>query len=167
MPGWMLWLCQFSIIAYAVLGGVFLAFSDFIMRSLSRAHGNGGVEVMQIINREVFRYIFIPLFLLMAPVSIALGVSAHLFLSSAAAALLIAAGGVYLVGAFIVTIAGNVPLNEALAKMDVASPETRAYWAQTYLPRWTFLNSVRTAACAAAAALCLFGLIEALRSAGA
>jgi len=48
-------LTQFAILAYALVGGVFLAFSDFIMRSLSLTSGVGGVEAMQVINREVFR----------------------------------------------------------------------------------------------------------------
>ena len=35
---------QFAIIAYALVGGVFLAFSDFIMRSLANTGGVGGVD---------------------------------------------------------------------------------------------------------------------------
>jgi len=57
---------QTSIVAYALVGGVFLAFSDFIMRSLSHTGGVGGVEAMQVINREVFRWVFMTLFLGMA-----------------------------------------------------------------------------------------------------
>ncbi|MEM9441833.1 MAG: hypothetical protein AAGA73_15430 [Pseudomonadota bacterium] len=59
-------LCQFVILAYALLGGVFLAFSDFIMRSLANTGGTGGIEAMQVINREVFRWVFMALFLGMA-----------------------------------------------------------------------------------------------------
>jgi transposase-like protein len=50
-------------------------------------------------------------------------------------------------------------LNEALAGMETASSTTRDYWMQTYVPRWTFWNSVRTLACAISAALLLFGLL--------
>ncbi len=53
MTTWMLLLGYFSALAYAVLGGVFLAFSDFIMRALSVTSGTGGVEAMNAINREV------------------------------------------------------------------------------------------------------------------
>ena len=56
-------LMQVAILAYALVGGVFLAFSDFIMRSLSLTGGLGGVEAMQVINREVFRWVFMTLFL--------------------------------------------------------------------------------------------------------
>ena len=48
-------LIQFAILAYALVGGVFLAFSDFVMRPLALTGGAGGVEVMQSINREVLR----------------------------------------------------------------------------------------------------------------
>ncbi|MEP0640528.1 MAG: hypothetical protein ABJC93_16505, partial [Roseobacter sp.] len=61
---------QFAIIAYALVSGVFLAFSDFIMRSLAHTGGIGGVDAMQAINREVFRWVFMTLFIGMAPISL-------------------------------------------------------------------------------------------------
>ena len=154
-----LFLAQFSIIAYALVGGVFLAFSDFIMRSLAITGGVGGVEAMQVINREVFRWVFMALFLGMAAVSLVIASYGALGLSGPAGTLIMAAGLVYLIGCFAVTVFFNVPMNEALAGMDLSSDATRDYWMQTYLPRWTFWNSVRTVACAASAALLLFGLL--------
>ena len=152
-------LAQFSILAYALVGGVFLAFSDFIMRSLAITGGVGGVEAMQVINREVFRWVFMALFLGMAAVSLVIAGYGALGLSSPAGTLIMAAGLVYLIGCFAVTVFFNVPMNEALAGMDLSSDATRDYWTQTYLPRWTFWNSVRTVACAVSAALLLFGLL--------
>ncbi|MDJ1018061.1 MAG: DUF1772 domain-containing protein [Paracoccaceae bacterium] len=154
-----LFLAQFSIIAYALVGGVFLAFSDFIMRSLAITGGVGGVEAMQVINREVFRWVFMALFLGMAAVSLVIASYGALGLSGPAGTLIMAAGLVYLIGCFAVTVFFNVPMNEALAGMDLSSDATRDYWTQTYLPRWTFWNSVRTVACAVSAALLLFGLL--------
>ena len=61
---------QFAFLAYALVAGAFLAFSDVIMRSLSLTGGVGGVEAMQVINREVFRRVFMALFLGMAAVSL-------------------------------------------------------------------------------------------------
>lgn len=152
-------LSQFAILAYALLGGVFLAFSDFIMRSLALTSGHGGVEAMQVINREVFRWIFMALFLGMAAISLVVAGYGGFWLSGGAGTLIMAAGLVYLVGCFGVTVFFNVPMNEALAGMETASDSTRDYWMQTYVPRWTFWNTVRTAACAASAALLLVGLI--------
>ncbi len=149
---------HFAVLAYALVGGVFLAFSDFIMRALSVTSGHGGAEAMQAINREVFRWVFMTLFLGLAVMSLALIVLAVLGQTGPAAPFVAAAGLVYLLGCFGVTVVFNVPMNEALAGMDLSQDATRAYWTGTYLPRWTFWNTVRTVACAVAAALLLFGL---------
>ena len=68
-------LLHIAVLAYALVAGVFLAFSDFIMRSLAITSGSGGVEAMQAINREVFRWIFMTLFLGMAAGSAAIAAS--------------------------------------------------------------------------------------------
>ncbi len=152
-------LMQLSILAYALVAGVFLAFSDFIMRSLAITGGVGGVEAMQVINREVFRWIFMTLFLGMAVVSIIIAGYAWVGLSGASGVLILLAALVYLFGCFGVTVAFNVPMNQALAGMELTSQATQDYWLQTYVPRWTFWNSVRTGAAALSAALLLFGLL--------
>ena len=153
------YLSHLAVLAYALVGGVFLAFSDFIMRSLSLTSGHGGAEAMQVINREVFRWVFMALFLGMAAVSVLIAGYAWIALSGPAGTLIGVAALVYLVGCFGVTVAFNVPMNEALAGMDLAEASTQSYWRGTYLPRWTFWNSVRTGAAALSAALLLFGLL--------
>ena len=153
MPLWLSFLAQFSILAYALLGGVFLAFSDFIMRALSVAEGGGGAAAMQAINREVFRFVFIPLFLAMAPISVVLAAGA--WMTGAAHWPFVVAGAIYLLGAFAVTIARNVPMNNALAALDANGPGAQSYWVDTYVPDWTFWNSVRAASCILAAAIML------------
>lgn len=157
-------LSQVAILAYALVGGVFLAFSDFIMRSLSLTGGTRGAEAMQTINREVFRWVFMTLFLGMAGVSPVLVGYGVVNLSHPSGALILLAGLVYLVGCFGVTVVFNVPMNEALARMDLREEATRAYWTETYVPRWTIWNTVRTLACAAAAALLLVGLLWAMQA---
>lgn len=152
-------LLQVSILAYAVVAGVFLAFSDFIMRALAITGGVGGVEAMQVINREVFRWIFMTLFLGMAGLSLVIAGYAWIGLNGSAGFLILLAALVYLVGCFGVTVAFNVPMNQALAGMELSSEATRDYWLQTYVPRWTFWNSVRTGSAALSAALLLFGLL--------
>ncbi len=151
-------LMQFSVIAYALVAGVFLAFSDFIMRSLAATSDDGGVEAMQVINREVFRWVFMTLFLGMAPVSLLIDGYAWFNLSGPSGLLILIAAIVYLVGCIGVTIIFNVPMNEALSGLALSSDATRDYWSQTYVPRWTFWNTVRTIASTAAATLLLFGL---------
>jgi uncharacterized membrane protein len=148
-------LLQLSIIAYALVAGAFLAFSDYIMRSFALTGGAGGLEAMQVINRVVF----MALFLGMAGVSLLIAGYAWIGLSGPASALIGVAALVYFIGCFGVTVAFNVPMNEALAGMDSCSESTRDYWLQSYVPRWTFWNSVRTGAAALSSALLLFGLL--------
>jgi uncharacterized membrane protein len=63
----------------------------------------------------------------------------------------------YFVGTFVVTIAGNVPLNNRLA---AAVPDENAVllW-EHYLERWTQLNTLRTIAAIASSLTFTLGLI--------
>ncbi len=133
-------------LAYAVIGGVFLAFSDFIMRALRLTSGTGGVEAMQIINREVFYWIFMVLFIGLAPVSLGVLWYASTSLTGTGATLLQVSAISYLVGVFGVTVAQNVPMNTMLGNMDLAAESTVQYWVTHYVPKWTLWNSVRTGA---------------------
>ncbi|MEO1308488.1 MAG: anthrone oxygenase family protein [Pseudomonadota bacterium] len=148
---------QFAALALALVGGVFLAFSDFIMRSLSKTSGAGGIEAMQVINREVFRWIFMTLFLGLAALSALLVAYGLIATDGSTRMLLSAAGLAYLLGCFGVTVFFNVPMNEALAKMDLGAAETQVYWVETYLPGWTGWNTFRAIACIISAAF-LMGL---------
>lgn len=65
--------------------------------------------------------------------------------------LLLAAGLLYVVGTFLVTMAFNVPRNERLARLNAESPEATAYW-PVYVREWSVWNHVRTAAAIASAA---------------
>ena len=160
----MILLLHLAVLAYALVAGVFLAFSDFIMRSLAITSGGGGAEAMQAINREVFRWIFMTLFLGMAAASVAIAVYAWIAFDGTAGMLILTAALVYLVFCFGVTVVFSVPMNEALASMETASETTRDYWLQTYVPRWTFWNTVRTVASTVSAALLLTGLILTTKS---
>ena len=127
------------------------------MRSLGRTSGTGGIEAMQIINREVFRWIFMVLFLGLVPVSLFLVVYGLTSLDGTARTMIVLAGMVYLIGSFGVTIRFNVPMNEMLAGMEISHEITKMYWTEVYLPRWTFWNSVRMAACVASSILLMIG----------
>jgi uncharacterized membrane protein len=72
---------------------------------------------------------------------------------------LIAGGVLYLV-AFVVTVAYNVPRNDALALVDPASPEAAARWA-SYYREWMIGNHVRTVAALAAAGAFVTALVRA------
>lgn len=148
-------LMQVIILSYAIVAGVFIAFSDFIMRSLSRASGVAGIEVMQQINREVFRWLFMVLFIGLAPLSIGVALYGVFSIEGIRGHTMAAAGLVYLIGCFAVTIVFNVPLNDRLDKLSTSDAPTETFWRQTYLPQWTRWNTVRSTACVVSAMLLL------------
>jgi len=153
------YVAHLAVLAYALVGGVFLAFSDFIMRALSVTGGHAGAEAMQAINREVFRWVFMVLFLGLAPVSLLIAAHGAIFVQGGPGMVMMLAGLSYVVGCFGVTVFFNVPMNETLAGMKASENAAQDYWTRTYLPRWSFWNTVRTVACGLSAALLLFSLV--------
>lgn len=142
----------------AMVSGVFLGFSDFIMRSLSAATPQAGIEAMQQINRKVLSSVFVVWLLGLAPVSVGLAVHAWLFMDGPARGWFIAGCAIYVVGCFLVTVLGNVPMNRRLDTMAVDGADTAVYWT-TYGTWWTLWNHVRTVASGLAAAALLVGCV--------
>lgn len=64
---------------------------------------------------------------------------------------LLAGAFLYLVGTFGVTMAFNVPRNDALAGLDPGDAEAATAWTR-YVREWTVWNHVRTVAALAASA---------------
>ena len=153
IPLWIIITCQTSVIACGLVAGVFLTFSDFVLRSLAGAStsAGAGVDVMQTISREVFRTVFMVLLLGMCVVSISLLSCVWLRGMGPASDWAIAGGVIYLAGVFFVTVVFNVALNNRLAAFNANTAEAIDFWKKTYLPRWTFWNSVRTIAASASA----------------
>lgn len=129
-----------------LVGGVFLAFSDFVMKSLGRIAPQAGVAAMQEINVVVLRSWFLRAFFATALLSVAAAALALARWQWPASAFLLLAAASYLAGTFLVTIACNVPRNNALAR------EGTRVWAD-YLASWTRWNHVRAVSSLAAAAL--------------
>jgi uncharacterized membrane protein len=134
------------------VAGFFFAFSVCVMRALERLPRDQGIAAMQSINVVVLNPWFFTAFFGTAVVCMILAVFA-LFTWSASGALYLLAGSLlYLAGSIFVTLAFNVPLNDALAAVNPHSAEGAALWAR-YLANWTAWNHVRTAASFGAAAL--------------
>ncbi len=138
-----------SLLGAAIIGGGLFVFSSFIMKSLSQLPAAQGIAAMQSINVVVINVSFIGTFMGTAALSVAI-----LFVSfgeaGSVAGMLANVGAVlYLVGTFLVTVRGNVPLNNKLADAAADDPSSVALW-EDYLVRWTRLNTLRTAASLAA-----------------
>ena len=65
----------------------------------------------------------------------------------------------YFAGTFLVTMFGNVALNDRLASVSPSDPAAAKFWMH-YLDRWTMWNTVRTIAAIAATFLFTVGLIQ-------
>lgn len=150
------WVLALASLVASLVAGVFLTFSDFVMRSLGAAAPAAGMEAMQQINRKVYRSVFMVLLMGMVPASLAIAAYAATFAGSAAGVWLLAGAGLYLLGVFGVTAAGNVPMNKKLDVLDLTGHAPLGYWAR-YERNWTLLNHVRTVASAGTAICFLVG----------
>lgn len=156
---WFFTVIEVSVIACGLVSGVFLAFSDFIMRSLDGSEKAAGVEVMQVINREVFRTVFMFLLIGMSILFPLIAGYAYYSISGPTAGLIMTGGTVYFFGVFVVSIFFNIPMNERLDKQEYAGAEAATYWSNVYFPRWTFWNYVRAISSSGAAVCFLVACI--------
>ena len=140
----------------ALVGGVFFAFSNFVMKALALLDPPCGVAAMQSINRVVLNPLFLSVFMGTGAVCLLLMVRAVLRWQDPAAVFLLSGGGIYLIGNIVVTMAFNVPRNDSLARVDPASAAAAQPW-RDYLVGWTRWNHVRTITALGAAALLMLG----------
>jgi len=145
-------LLWFSAIGCGLLGGLYFAFSTFIMTALARLDQAAGISAMNAINTTIMRSLFMPIFLGTTLTSLALAGLSFLRWSEPGALAMLAGGVLYVAGMFVVTMVFNVPLNNALAAVDPQGADAASVWVR-YLRDWTFWNHVRTVACIAASAL--------------
>jgi uncharacterized membrane protein len=153
VDGWAL-LTLLTAVAAAVVGGVFFAFSGFVMAGLGRAPEEVGASAMAEINVTALRP---PLMLLLFGTALAcLVVLVRGLLAGSWPE--VAGAAVYLAGCLGVTAAGNVPLNNRLLTAVATGTDVAPTWRQ-YLRRWTALNHLRSGAGALASLLLLLPVL--------
>jgi len=140
---WPLYLSLFLALWSAVIGGVFSAFSEFIMAALMRTAPAGGIETMQQINRTVIKTQFVAGIILIAPLSIGFAIYAFMAMDGSARFAVLIAPLIYLPSVFLMTIFGNVPMNNKLDRLDAHTGEADDYW-RVYGHVWTRLNHARS-----------------------
>lgn len=141
----------------AIATGVFYAFSAFVMAGLDRRLPSTAVGAMQGINDAAVRP---PLMLVLfgtALLCLVVAVVALIDLDGADRWFALAGAVLYLVGVVGVTMLGNVPLNEQLAKADADGPAAAEAWRRFHQP-WNAYNHVRTIASLAATAAMIASL---------
>ncbi len=150
-------LILFTALGCGLVSGIFFAFSTFIMQGLEKLAPDQGIAAMQSINRLAITPLFMTALFATALLCVALIVWAALAWDRPQARWIAPAGALYLVGSIGVTIAANVPRNEALDKLDPSAASSAARWS-TYVSEWLVFNHVRTISALIAAGLLTYAL---------
>ncbi len=146
-------------ISAGIMAGVYFTFSAFVMRSLDAIEAPAGMLAMQSINRIIVKSSFLPVFFGSTLSALIVTVAGALDLSRPGASYMALGGAAYVIGMFVVTLVGNVPLNNQLEASEASGPDGARMWA-LYLQRWTAWNHVRTASCTASLVLLICALVE-------
>lgn len=155
--GFLLVLTILATIGCGVVGGVFFAFSTFVMKALGRLPPAQGIAVMQAINITAITPLFMAALFGTGIACVALVVASVLMWDEPFAISLLVGSALYLGGPILLTIAYHVPRNDALAKVELDDAEAERLWSQ-YVVGWTAWNHVRVATSIAAAVTFTFAL---------
>jgi uncharacterized membrane protein len=145
-------LTLFAALGCGLMGGLLFAFSNFVMKALMQQSAANGIATMQAINVLIINPLFLLIFIGTALSCLALAVMSLMRWSQPGAAMLLTGSVIYLIGTLIVTMAFNVPLNNALVALSAPSADAAQQW-QDYVSAWLRWNHVRAIAALAAAAI--------------
>lgn len=136
-----------SLLLAAALFGFFYAWVCSTMWGLDAADPRTAIAAMQAMNASVRNAVFAPAFFGTAPVALITAVLLWSGGQKVPALCFAIATVIIFFGAFVLTIAVNVPMNETLAQIDVPQDidAARAIWADYSAP-WQFWNQIRTIA---------------------
>jgi uncharacterized membrane protein len=148
-------------ISTALIAGLFYAYSCSVTLGLGKLSDAVYLDAMQSINREILNPVFFSTFmgtLVLLPLSTWLQYNG----ASNRFLFLLAATLVYVIGTFGVTMFGNVPLNEALDKFNLASasPEELKRQRNLFEIPWNRLNNIRAMANIIALALVIMACLS-------
>ena len=150
-----------AVVSAGLVAGVYYGFSVAVNPGLARLPDAAYIAAMQAINDVIVNPLFAASFF-GAPLLLPLAAALHAgWPFTWRFRLLAAATGVFWVGSLGVTVAGNIPLNDALAAFPLATatPAQAAAARAHFAGPWTQWHNVRavasTLACALAVAACL------------
>lgn len=131
-----------------LMAGLFYAFSFSVVLGLGKLPDADYIRAFQSINREIQNPIFLSCFM---GIVLLLPLSTYMHYSKPATPqfwLLLAATLIYVIGVFGVTVAGNIPLNNAIDtfKLDSASADAITAQRTAFESKWNNLNMARTVA---------------------
>jgi uncharacterized membrane protein len=131
-----------AVVGSGIVGGVFFAFSTFVMRALDRLQHSRSIAAMQSINRAAPNAWFMLALLGTALVCLVLAVDAAVHWGRSGSGYRLGASILYLI-AVVVTIGYHVPHNNALATLDPNAASAVTEWTR-YSSGWTAWNHLRT-----------------------
>lgn len=144
-----------------LIAGLFFAYSCSVNPGLHALDDKGYLAAMQSINKAILNPIFLVTFTgtaFLLPIATWMNFSTPL---STRFILLLIASLVYIVGVFGVTMFGNVPLNEELAKFNLqVSLEQLKQQREIFEMPWNKLHTVRTVASVSALVLTILACIN-------
>jgi uncharacterized membrane protein len=146
------------IILTGLMAGIYLAFSAVIMKSLNELPALHAAQAMNKINDVIVNTIFLPIFFGSTLWHAGLIVWSFADWQNGTSGLIISSALIYIVGMFLVTAFGNVPMNNKLKASESNEALLVDYW-KKYHHSWTRLNHIRTLSCIASCALLIASLI--------
>lgn len=153
----------FAILSTLLCGAIFGFFYAWVcstMWGLDAADPRVAIQAMQAMNASVRNGVFAPAFF-GTPIALLITAGLAFALGKRGSGLAFAAAGlVYFFGGFLLTVLVHIPMNEALALIEVPDnvEEAHQIW-QSYSPRWQVFNILRTMACAVSLGLCSLAII--------
>ena len=150
-----LFLDELAITSFGFIGGVYFAFSFFVMQSLNKVSHSEAIRTMNSINLVILKSPFMFLFFFSSFIALIIFLE-NLFLYK-----LISNEGlasiVFLIGMLLCTATKNVPLNNKLADFEFnkSSCNPEIEW-NCYYNNWVKWNHIRTASCFLSVVLLLF-----------
>lgn len=153
---WLPFLAAIAALGAATMAGLLFAFSNFVMRALSQLPPAFGMEAMQRINVTIVNPVFMIVFVGTPVLYVLVAIGALQQAESAGRTPFLVGAACYLVGVLGVTMFLNVPLNDALARLNAAAAPTE--WPE-YVRVWTRWNHVRTVFAFVSAGATIYGAL--------
>ena len=154
----------FAVVLTGLSAGLFYAWMVSVIPGTRKLADLAYLESMQSINREILNPAFFLIFF-GSPIALAISSIQHAN-TGLTFWLILAATAIYLAGTFAVTAFGNVPLNDSLEALDLATQnETQlAEFRKMYEGKWNRLHLIRTVFSVISFMLAIMGIFTQLKS---
>jgi uncharacterized membrane protein len=141
-----------------LMAGLFYAWSVSVTNGIGRLGDKEFLASFQAMNRAIINPLFMVCFL---GAAVLLPVTAYVNYDQPRFLYILGAAVFYLVGIIGVTFIGNIPLNVALDKFNIAAstPEQMAAFRAQFENKWNMLNHIRSVAGTIALALAIIACI--------